>query len=84
MTPRFSNQSDNTGYCTFASQVIRFARICNNIEGLRARILVLFNLFTSLGFFPNKLINVFQKCITRHKIVEQFSDIENIFSSVLD
>ena len=28
LTPRFSNQSDNVGYCTFASQVIRFTRIC--------------------------------------------------------
>ena len=39
LTPRFSNQSDNVGYCTFASQVIRFTRICNNIDGVRVRIL---------------------------------------------
>ena len=81
LNPRFSNQSDTTGYCTFASQFIRFARICNNLEGLRVRTLFLFRLFVSLGFFPNKLINVFQKCINRHKFIEKFSDIENMFSS---
>ena len=32
-TPRFNYQSDNISYCTLASQVIRFARICNNIDG---------------------------------------------------
>ena len=30
LTPRFSNQSDNVGYCAFASKVIRFTSICNN------------------------------------------------------
>ena len=39
LTPRFSNQSDNVGYCTFALLVIRFTRICNNIDGVRVRIL---------------------------------------------
>ena len=39
LTAHFSNQSDNIGYCTFASQVIRFAIICNNIDGVRVRVL---------------------------------------------
>ena len=43
LTPRFSNQSDNVGYCTFA-------RKCNNIDGVRVRIIFLLNLFVSLGF----------------------------------
>ena len=63
----FSNQSDNVGYCTFASQVIRFTRICNNIDGVRVRILFLFNLFVSLGFDPCKLIKTFRNCINHHK-----------------
>ena len=41
LTLRFSYQSDNIGYCTFASQVIRFDGICNNIDGVRVRILFL-------------------------------------------
>ena len=53
LTPRFSNQSDNVGYCAFASQVIRFTRIFNNIAGVRVRIIFL---FVSLGFDPCKLI----------------------------
>ena len=72
LTPRFSHQSDNVGYCTFASQVIRFTRICNNIDGVRVQILFLFNLFVSLGFDPCKLIKTFTNCINRHKFSEKF------------
>ena len=80
LTPRFSNQSDNVGYCTFASQVIRFTRICNNIDGVRVRILFLFNLFVSLGFDPCKLIKTFTNCINRHKFSEKFKTIGHILS----
>ena len=80
LTPRFSNQLDNVGYCTFASQVIRFTRICNNIDGVRVRILFLFNLFVSLGFDPCKLIKTFTNCINRHKFSEKFKTIGHILS----
>ena len=82
ITPRFSNQSDNVGYCTFASQVIRYTRICNNIDGVRVRILFLFNLFVSLGFDPCKLIKskTFTNCINRHKFSEKFKTIGHILS----
>ena len=78
LTPRFSNQSDNVGYCTFASQVIRFTRICNNID----RILFLFNLFVSLGCDPCKLIKTFTNCINRHKFSEKFKTIGHILSPI--
>ena len=82
LTPRFSNQSDNIGYCTFASQVIRFVRICNNIDGVSVRIIFLFNLFTKLGFDSRKLIRTFRNCIDRHKIKDKFSNIGQILSLI--
>ena len=48
------------------SQIARFARFFNNLDGLRVRILSLFNLFVNLGFFSNKLRNGLQKYIIRH------------------
>ena len=80
LTPRLSNQSDNVGYCTIASQVIRFTRICYNIDGVR--ILFLFNLFVSLGFDPCKLIKTFTNCINRHKFSEKFKTIGHILSPI--
>ena len=82
LTPRFSNQSDNIGYCTFASQVIRFVRICNNIDGVSVRIIFLFNLFTKLGFDSRKLIRTFRNCIDRHKFKDKFSNIGQILSLI--
>ena len=60
--------------------VVRFTRICNNIDGVRVRVLFLFNLFVSLEFDSSKLIKTFTNCITRHKLSEKFKTIGNIFS----
>ena len=79
LTPRFSNQSDNVGYCAFASQVIRFTRIFNNIAGVRVRILFL---FVSLGFDPCKLIKTLTNCINRVNFSEKFKPIGHIFSPI--
>ena len=78
LTPRFSNQSDKIGYCTYASQIIRFSRICNNLDGIKVRVLFLFNLFVKLGFSCTKLRNTFYKCIARHKFNEQFVGLDGI------
>ena len=78
LTPRFSNQSDKIGYCTFNSQIIRFCRICNNLEGIEIRVLFLVNLFVNLGFSYSKLRNTFCKCIVRHKFNEQFIRLNSI------
>ena len=72
LTHRFSHQSDNVSYSTFA---IRFTRICYNIDGVRARILILFDLFVSLGFDSCKLIKTFMNCINRHNSIEKFNII---------
>ena len=78
LTPRFSNQSDKIGYCTFISQIIRFCRICNNIEGVKARILILSNLFVQLGFASTRRRSTFYKCISRHKFNEQIIGLNSI------
>ena len=82
LTPRFSNQSDNIGYCTFASQVVRFARICNNIDGISVRILFLYDLFIKLGFDSGKLIRNFRNCISHHKFDKKFNNIGQILPTI--
>ena len=77
-----SNQWDNVGYCTFASQVIWFTRMCNNIDGVRVRFLFLLNLFVSLGFDSCKLIKTFTNYINRHNFIEKFITIGHIFSPI--
>ena len=84
LTPRFSNQSDKIGYCTYNSQIIRFCRICNNLEGIKVRVLFLFNLFVKLGFSASKLLNTFYRCIARHKFNEQFTDLNSIMPITSD
>ena len=71
-SPRFSNQSDNVGYSTFASQVSRFTRIYNHDN-------VIFNLFVSLGFDSFKLIKTFTNCINRHNFIEMLNTIGHTF-----
>ena len=78
LTPRFSNQSEKIGYCSYSSQIIRFCRICNNLEGVEVRVLFLVNLFIKLGFSQSKLQNTFNKCIVRHKFNEQFIRLNSI------
>ena len=82
LTPRFSNQSDNIGYCTFVSQIIRFSIICNNLDGTKIRILLLFNLFVKLGFSSTKLLKAFRNCIVRHKFNQKFIGLGNIFDGI--
>ena len=79
---RLSDTYRHVGYCTFASQVIMFTRICHNIDGVRVPILILFNLFVSLGFDPCKLIKTFTNCINRHKFSEKFKTIGHILSPI--
>ena len=45
------------------SQIIRFSRIFNNLEGTKIRILFTFNFFVNLGFSSTKLLNAFRYCI---------------------
>ena len=72
----------NIGYCTFASQVVRFARICNNIDGISVRILFLYDLFIKLGFDSGKLIRNFRNCISHHKFDKKFNNIGQILPTI--
>ena len=56
--------------------------LCNNIDGVRVRILFLFDLFVSLGFDPCQLIKTFTNCINRHKFSEKFKTIGHILSPI--
>ena len=71
--PRFSYQSDDIGNCTFISQVVRFGKICNNSDGVKARILFLFD--------STQLINAFCTRIICHKFNLKFIDISNTLSA---
>ena len=84
LKPRFSNQSDNIGYCKFVSQIIRFSRICNNlVDGTKITILYLFKLLiVSLGFSSTKLLKTFRYCILRHKFNQKFIGLGNIFDDI--
>ena len=55
-------------------------RLYKLLNGVRVRILFLFNLFVSLGFDPCKLIKTFTNCINRHKFSEKFKTIGHILS----
>lgn len=67
------------GYSTFYSQIIRFSRVCNNFDGLKVRILFLFDLFVSNNFAAHKLVQIFYKCIFRYNLPTTFPKLVNIF-----
>ena len=66
-------------HSTFISQFVRFSRNCNNSEGVKARILFLFNLLVSLGFYSTKLVNAFRIYMLRRVI----NLIQNLLAFVI-
>ena len=78
LVPRFSNKSENLGYSSFYSHIIRCSRICNNFEGFKSRILFLFDLFVKSDFSSNRLICMYRKCLHRFDILDQFPDSMNV------
>ena len=46
------------------------------------RILLLFNLFVSLGFSSTKLLKAFRNCIVRHKFNQKCIGLGNIFDGI--
>ena len=76
--PKFSNQPESIGYSTFCSQVIRFVRICNNLEGAKLRILYIYNLYVYLGFSKERLIKRYHKVVNKHNLANIIEGIGNI------
>ena len=84
IVPRFANRSENLGYSTFYTQIIRCFRICSDSEGFKIRILFLFDLFVASGKFDViKLCRVFNKCILRYDICQVFPDSLKILNDYI-
>ena len=59
-----------------------YAHICNNLDGTKIRILLLFNLFVKLGVSSTELLKAFRNCIVRHKFNQKFIGLGNIFDGI--
>ena len=67
---KYSNIPRNTYLDIFSSQVIRFFRICDNIESFKRRLSMLIDYFTNLSFSKNLLRNKFNYVAIKHKIFD--------------
>ena len=73
--PACSNQSAKITYGVFATQVLRYFRICNQFSLFEQRTKRLFKGFKDLHYDTNKLLNIFGRVCHRHKFIEKFNEI---------
>ncbi len=75
-----SNISENIGYNTFYSQLIRFSRICTTLENFEHRAHLTYTKLLSRGFSLPKLLKVYQKFISkcRQLLINEYGKLPNI------
>ena len=60
------NIPHGASYSVYTSQVIRYARVCNNADDFKERVKVLTNKLIKKGFTINRLKNTMKKCLGKH------------------
>ena len=77
--PLMSNQASSVLYGTFCSQVVRYSRICNEIEAFADRVLKITDDLIGLGYRRDRLSKIYLSVVTRHGLREKFGvGCENI------
>ena len=70
--PLMSNQGSSVLYGTFCSQVVRYSRICNEIEAFADRVLKITDDLIGLGYRRDRLSKIYLSVVTRHGLREKF------------
>ena len=60
------NIPHGAAYAVYTSQVIRYARVCNDADDFKERVKVLINKLIIKGFTINRLKNTMKKCLGEH------------------
>ena len=60
------NIPHGAAYSVYTSQVIRYARVCNEADDFKERVKVLTNKLIKKGFTINRLKNTMKKCLGKH------------------
>ena len=60
------NIPHGAAYGVYTSQVIRYARVCNEADDFKERVKVLTNKLIKKGFTINRLKNTMKKCLGKH------------------
>ena len=72
--PIKSNKSCNILYGTFYSQIIRYSRICNDIEPFAGRVKRINSEFIKLRYKQTRLRKLFAMIVRRHDLGRKFGD----------
>ena len=80
-----SNIHSMLGYTTFYSQIIRFFRICNNINDFLFRAKLSYSKLVKRGYIHSLLYKYFKRFCLAHKIEEKFDekDYKLLFSRMI-
>ena len=70
--PLCSNQPRNVAYGVFTSQVIRYFRICNDMDNFIARVKIIYTEFIKLGYHASKLQSLYTQISRKHGFSEKF------------
>jgi hypothetical protein len=70
--PLMSNQASSVLYGTFCSQVVRYSRICNEIEAFADRVLKITDDLIGLGYRRDRLSKIHLSVVTQHGLREKF------------
>ena len=70
--PLMSNQASSVLYGTYCSQLVRYSRICNDIEPFSDRVSKITNDLTLLGYKLERLRKIYSSIVRRHGLIEKF------------
>ena len=67
-----SNQASSVLYGTYSSQLVRYSRICNNIEAFSDRVFKITDDLALLGYRRERLLKIYSSIVCRHGLIEKF------------
>ena len=67
-----SNQASSVLYGTYCSQLVRYSRICNDVDAFSDRVSKLTDDLIGLGFNRYRLSKIYLSVVTRHGLKEKF------------
>ena len=70
--PLCSNQARSVSYGVFTSQLIRYFRICTDIESFSERVIRIFDEFIKLGYTNLRLVNLYKQACIKHSFCKKF------------
>ena len=70
--PLMSNQASSVLYGTYYSQLVRYSRICNDVDAFSDRVLKFTDDLINLGFKRDRLCNIYLSVVRRYRLKEKF------------